>query len=128
MNEQEFLPIGTVVLLKGGTKKVMITGFCVVPNDNKNKLYDYSACLYPEGVINSSDVCLFNKEQIQDICFKGYINEEEEEFKKELDDTLKNIQFDSDHNIVQDNLSNSDIINDNITNTQTFSINDNIFG
>ena len=35
-----FLPIGSVVLLKGATKKVMVTGFCSIPNNNKNKIYD----------------------------------------------------------------------------------------
>ena len=27
--QEKFLPIGSVVLLKGGTKKVMITGYCM---------------------------------------------------------------------------------------------------
>ena len=29
-NYEKFLPIGSVVLLKGGTKKAMVTGFCSV--------------------------------------------------------------------------------------------------
>ncbi|MBR6133342.1 MAG: DUF4176 domain-containing protein, partial [Bacilli bacterium] len=28
MQRERFLPIGTVVLLKGGKKRAMITGFC----------------------------------------------------------------------------------------------------
>lgn len=43
-----FLPVGTVVLLKNGKKRVMITGFCVQPQ-GKDEAYDYSGCLYPEG-------------------------------------------------------------------------------
>lgn len=43
--EKEFLPVGSVVLLKGGTKRVMVTGFCSVDNDDTTKIYDYTGCL-----------------------------------------------------------------------------------
>ena len=36
MNEK-FLPIGTVVKLKGGTKKIMITSYLVFPNNRNGK-------------------------------------------------------------------------------------------
>ena len=42
MEEKKYLPIGTVVLLKGGKKEVMITGYCITPRgdvyDKKGKL------------------------------------------------------------------------------------------
>ena len=50
---KKYLPIGTVVLLKGGQKRLMITGFCSIPKEDKTKIYDYTGCLYPEGVLNS---------------------------------------------------------------------------
>lgn len=125
MEENKYLPIGTVVLLNGGSKKVMITGFCVIPNDNKHKLYDYSGCLYPEGIINSNEVCLFNHEQIEEISFKGYENEEEKVFKEELAKEVNNIQVDTDHNIIDDPSPLENISDDDLT---SFSINDNIFG
>lgn len=127
MQEMNYLPIGTVVLLQGGSKKVMITGFCVIPNDNKNKMYDYSGCLYPEGVINSNEVCLFNHNQIEEIFYKGYESEEEKVFKEELSKTMESIKIDEDHNIIEDNLSDNIEIEPELENTQTFSINDNIF-
>ena len=34
----KYLPIGTVVMLKGGKKRVMITGFCSMPNEENNKI------------------------------------------------------------------------------------------
>ncbi len=82
--EKELLPIGTVVMLEGGTKKVMITGFCSVPNDNDEEIYDYSGCMYPEGVINSDEVLLFNNGDINEVFFKGYEDDDEKEFKSEL--------------------------------------------
>ena len=93
--KKEFLPIGSVVLLKGGTKRVMITGFCSVDNNEKERMYDYTGCLYPEGIINSNEICLFDNEQIDQVFFKGFIDEEEIKFKDELDKTLSNIEENS---------------------------------
>ena len=85
---EKFLPIGTVVMLKGGKKRAMITGFCSIPKEDTNKVYDYSGCIYPEGFISSDVVCLFNHEQIEKVYFKGFVDEEEIEFKSKLGDAL----------------------------------------
>lgn len=85
---EKFLPIGSVVLLKGGTKKAMITGFCSIAEEDKTKVYDYSGCVYPEGYLNSNQICLFDHDQIEEIFFIGYEDEEEKEFKKELSDII----------------------------------------
>ena len=88
MINKKFLPIGTVVLLKNATKKLMITGFCTVPENGKNETYDYCACLYPEGIISSNQVALFNHDQIDKVFYMGFQNEEEKDFKKRLDEAL----------------------------------------
>ena len=85
---EKYLPVGSVVLLNGGTKRLMITGFCVVPNDDKSKVFDYSGCLYPEGVISSNQVALFNHDQIKTIYAIGYSDDEEKQFKEKLKKTL----------------------------------------
>lgn len=82
---EKYLPVGTVVLLKEGEKKVMITGFCTSGKDNLDKIFDYSGCLYPEGIISSDTTLLFNHNQIDKIYFVGYRDQEEVEFKKKLD-------------------------------------------
>lgn len=91
---EKFLPIGTVVMLKGGTKRVMISGFCAFENneesDNKEerKIWDYSGCLYPEGFIVSNQTCLFDHEQIEEIYHLGLSadeDNEEKEFKEALE-------------------------------------------
>ena len=71
-------------MLKGGTKRVMVTGFCTVPNEDKEKVYDYSGCLYPEGVISTEQVLLFNHSDIEKIYYLGYIDDEEKNFKERL--------------------------------------------
>lgn len=92
MNNEKYLPIGTVVMLKGGKKRAMITGFCAVPGDDKTKVYDYSGCLYPEGFISSNQTLLFNHEQIEKIYHMGLIDEEEKNFKVKLNELLNQIK------------------------------------
>lgn len=83
-NFQKFLPIGTVVLLKGAKKRLMITGFCSYDEAKKDKAYDYTGCLYPEGIISSRQMALFNHNQIDKIYYLGYSDNEEKEYKKAL--------------------------------------------
>lgn len=89
---EKYLPIGTVVLLKGGKKRAMITGFCSVAQENQEKVYDYSGCVYPEGYLSSNQVCLFDHDQIDKIYFLGYEDEEEIMFKQKLNQIVKAIE------------------------------------
>ena len=89
---EKYLPIGTVVLLKGGKKRAMITGFCSVAQENQEKIYDYSGCVYPEGYLSSNQVCLFDHDQISKIFFVGYEDEEEKSFKEKLNSIVSSIE------------------------------------
>ena len=92
--EDKFLPIGTVVTLKGGTRKLMIMSYCVMPEgkgydkngevDVKDKMFDYGACFYPEGMLTSDQMFAFNHEQIDKINFKGYETEEQKAISEVL--------------------------------------------
>ncbi len=84
---EKYLPIGTVVMLNGGTKRVMITGFCAMDasENAEPEVYDYSGCMYPEGFLSSDQVCLFNHDQIETVYHLGLQDDEEEkEFKAQL--------------------------------------------
>ncbi len=78
--KEKYLPIGSVVLLKNAEKRVMVTGFCCLSLKDENKIYDYCGCLYPEGVMNASEMLLFNHDDISDISSLGYCDKEGEEF------------------------------------------------
>ena len=83
--KEKYLPIGTVVILKGATKRLMISGFCAMDNSNKDKIWDYSGCMYPEGFLNSNQICLFDHQQIEKVYHMGLSNDDEEkEFKENL--------------------------------------------
>ena len=81
---EKYLPVGTVVMLKGGSKRVMITGFCTTDVENPNMMYDYAGCLYPEGFLSSEQTALFNHDQIVQVYHVGLIDEEEKAFKSQL--------------------------------------------
>ena len=85
--KKEFLPIGTVVLLQNGTHRVMITGFCVIGEENGD-MFDYTGVMYPEGMLNSQQSLVFNHKQIKKVFAIGYSDQEEKDFKKELLKTL----------------------------------------
>lgn len=83
---EKYLPIGTVIMLKGGTKRIMITGFKAIVKGKEEKVWDYCGCLYPEGCLAGKRVCLFDHKQIEKIYHLGLLDDEEE---KELKLKLK---------------------------------------
>ena len=80
---KSYLPNGTVVLLKGGEKKIMIYGRRQKRVTDEHE-YDYIACLYPEGNINEDYMYLFNHEDIKEIVFRGFEDDERSEFISKL--------------------------------------------
>lgn len=88
MNIKELLPIGSVVLLKSGKKRVMIFG--IKQTDNSTGVeYDYISVLYPEGNVGEVGQYLFNHSDIEEIYFRGYEDEEREGFLNALDNYYK---------------------------------------
>ena len=79
-----YLPIGSIVLLKEGQKKIMIYGRRQRRVTDENE-YDYIACLYPEGNIDENYMYLFNHEDIETVIYRGYSDAEEEAFIAKLD-------------------------------------------
>jgi len=68
---RSFLPIGSVVLLKEAKKRIMIIGV-KQQETNTDKIWDYSGCLYPEGIIDSDSLFLFDENQIEMLFFIGF--------------------------------------------------------
>ena len=63
MSQEKLLPIGSVVLLKESNKRVMIVGR-LQRQMGTEKVWDYSACFYPEGILDPQKMFLFNHDQI----------------------------------------------------------------
>lgn len=54
--------------------------------------FDYSACLDPTGQTNQQ-VFFFNEEDIEEILFEGYRDEDEEKFCQIYEEATKNIKY-----------------------------------
>ena len=99
---ERFLPIGTVVVLKGGIRELMIMSYCIMPSgdvydksgkiDAKGKMYDYGACFYPEGMVTSDQLFAFNHDQIEKICYKGYVTDNYKDISRLLNEGLEEIK------------------------------------
>ena len=86
------LPIGSVVLLSGSTKKVMIIGVCQRGGNDPEKIWDYTGVVFPEGFIAPDKMFMFNNEQIEQIFAMGYQDEEQLAFKKKIDVVIENLR------------------------------------
>lgn len=85
---ERVLPIGTIVLLKGAEKRIMIIGYCKYKGDDTSKIYDYAGCVYPEGYISPDTTALFDHDQIDVIFSLGFRNMVQHEFQLKLEQAL----------------------------------------
>lgn len=89
---KEYLPLGSVVTLKEGEKKLMICGR-VQREVRSKRIYDYCACLYPEGLIDSRSVYLFDQEDIDQLYYIGLQDPEEFAFRQQMAQELTKLQL-----------------------------------
>lgn len=77
---QRYLPIGSVIKLKDIEKRIMICGWFQVKEDGTE--YDYSGCMFPEGIINSDELVLFNDTDVETVFFIGMQDVEQMHYKE----------------------------------------------
>ena len=83
---KRYLPLGSVVLMIGAKKRVMVTGYAVKSPDFGDRVFDYIGCLYPEGLIASDKNLIFDHKDIYQVFALGYVDEEQREFMRKLDE------------------------------------------
>jgi len=75
MARTNYLPLGSVVLLKNGLQKLIIMGRALnVTKGGKEFYFDYVGVLFPQGLINEQ-VAYFNHDDIDRVYFTGYNDE-----------------------------------------------------
>lgn len=89
---KDLLPIGSVVLLKGGDKKIMVCGR-IQAKEGENTIYDYSACYYPEGIVDPSSMFFFNRDAIDTVYFLGFQDKDEFDFRQNVLDKLGELEI-----------------------------------
>ena len=78
-----YLPRGTVVTLVNGTKPIMIYGRKQIQQGNEN-IWDYVACLYPEGNIGEDYKVFFQHKEIDKIYHYGLESSDEDKMQQIL--------------------------------------------
>lgn len=81
---RDLLPIGSIVLLKGGNKMLMVFGVKQSEDSEIKEEYDYIGVFYPEGNIGLEYQFMFNHKDIDKVVFRGYEDEARTEFIKKL--------------------------------------------
>lgn len=82
-NIRDILPIGSVVMLEGAKRPIMIFG--VMQSNSETKIdYDYIGVIYPEGNLGGKSQLLFNHKDIKEVLFKGFETEDRKMFVDKL--------------------------------------------
>jgi hypothetical protein len=85
---KDLLPVGSVVLLNGADKRLMIYGVLQL-NPEDGVQYDYLGCLYPEGFVGLEQTYLFNSADIKSVEFVGFASDEHMRFVEQLTQILR---------------------------------------
>lgn len=80
---KKMLPLGSVVSIKKYPKRLMIYGRLQVSLSN-GKRYDYLACDYPVGVMDTMHGILFDNEAIEKVYYVGFQDVEELNYRQAL--------------------------------------------
>ena len=76
MEKIDYIPLGSVVYLKGGIKKILVVARAInVANDGRQLFFDYGGVFYPEG-ITGDEMAYFNHDDISSVFFRGCDDEE----------------------------------------------------
>lgn len=78
----QFLGIGSVVLLKGEGKKVMVIGYYGM--DQTGRTVDYMGVVYPEGFFTPEKIVGFDQTEVMQVLHEGYKDIEQERYFADL--------------------------------------------
>lgn len=78
MERVDFLPLGSVVYLREGTKKVLIIARGLITrNGNGAAFFDYGGVPYPEG-LQDDKMAYFQHDAITKVVFEGFRDYDDE--------------------------------------------------
>lgn len=73
----DYLPLGSIVILKGGIQKVAIIARGLVNMKIEPKgFFDYGGTLYPHGLVGDK-ILYFNHKDIAKIIFEGFSDDDD---------------------------------------------------
>ena len=89
---RNILPLGSVITLKKGSKKLMIIGR-IQEERSSGTLYEYSAVLYPEGMLDANELYMFQGEDIDRIYHVGLQEDEEFAYRSFIEQKLQEMNL-----------------------------------
>lgn len=89
MDKRNFLPIGTVVVMKGeAQRKVMVITRALATKFNDEMVFfDYGGCFYPIGLLGDQ-ILYFNQQDIAEVVHMGYSDEYEAKQQEQINKWL----------------------------------------
>ncbi len=84
---KNMLPIGSIIRTEGAERKLMVIGRVVTTEEN-DMIYDYVGVPYPEGINDSDKMYFFNRDQIEELLFIGFQDQEALLFQSEVLDNI----------------------------------------
>ena len=82
---KETLPIGSIVRLKGSTKRILIIEY-LKKKINTENVYDYSGVPFPEGLVDSKKILMIDNNQIEEITVRGILDDESKNIIKKVEE------------------------------------------
>lgn len=74
----QYLPLGSVVIIKGAVRKVVIIARGLITViEEEAKYFDYGGCIYPEGMVGDQ-ILYFNHQDIHKVLHEGFHDEDDE--------------------------------------------------
>lgn len=90
---RKYLPIGSVVRLnKGDTKLMIVSRFPLYKDGDDIGYFEYCSCIFPSGV-DGKEFIFFNKEDIAEVYFEGYVDVSEEEAQRIFSEQENEIEY-----------------------------------
>ena len=90
---RKYLPIGSVVRLNKGEKKLMIVSrFPLYKDGNDIGYFEYCSCIFPSGV-DGKEFIFFHNEDIAEVYFEGYVDVSEEEAQRIFSEQENKIEY-----------------------------------
>ena len=88
-NYLELHPIGSVVIVKGNVKKMVIIARGIMTEiSSELSFFDYAGVLYPEGLV-SNQLIYFNHKDILKVIYEGYSDEDEEMMRDTVNEWMQ---------------------------------------
>ena len=89
MNKIDFVPLGSVVLLNGGSQRVLVIARGLnVENDGTTYFFDYGGVPYPDG-LTGDQMAYFNHDAIAKVYFEGYRDDENDIMTNKLNEYIE---------------------------------------